>query len=123
MRGQKQPKENARVVSIKVVLVRPLFGPREWFIPPGSTVGELLERAHASALNHEIMIGRRVVDPSHPLKKGSVVHLVPRARGAIDPLSWRDTVGMFRDDPAFDDMVEAGRAIREADRASSQDED
>jgi hypothetical protein len=31
-------------------------------------------------------------------------------------LQWRETVGMFRNDPIFKEIADAGRAIRDADR-------
>ena len=30
--------------------------------------------------------------------------------------AWRETVGMFRGDPIFREIIEAGKVIREADR-------
>jgi hypothetical protein len=41
---------------------------------------------------------------------------IPRKR------SWLDTVGMFEDDADFEAMVQAGRAIREADRQAAREE-
>ncbi len=38
----------------------------------------------------------------------------PRAK------DWRRTVGMFDDDPGFEDVIAEGRAIREAERASAR---
>lgn len=119
MSRQLSPKKGAeREVLIKTVLVRPFFGAREWFVPPGSTVMDLLARAGARAAGHDIMIGARVVAPSEPLKKGAVVFLVPRTRAALEELTWQDSVGLFRDDAAFREMVEAGRAYRETGRES-----
>jgi hypothetical protein len=111
--------EKSRAATIKVALVRPIFGPREWSVPPGTTVGDLIARAKANALDHFILVGAEEVDPTRLLNEGDVVSLVPRTRASIGRMSWRDTVGMFKDDPTFEEMVQAGRAIREADRAAS----
>jgi hypothetical protein len=40
----------------------------------------------------------------------------PESNGLGAPKDWRSTIGMFADDPIWEQIVEEGRKIREADR-------
>jgi hypothetical protein len=77
--------------------VRPIVGPLDYSVEPHSTVADLLHQAHASALDHDTMIGKDKVDEYRVLKRGTVVFLMPRSKCALDNTSWRETIGMFRD--------------------------
>ena len=56
------------------------------------------------------------------LESGMLITIMPEPAGTPRMRSWLDTVGMFADDPDFEEMVEAGRAIREADRQAAREE-
>jgi len=47
-----------------------------------------------------------------------IVTIVPKPKPALDE-RWRDTIGMFHDDPEFRDLVEAVEATREAEKDRS----
>jgi hypothetical protein len=46
------------------------------------------------------------------------VFLVPQPKNVADREPWRETIGMFKDDPASEEMMEVVWAAREARRES-----
>ncbi len=59
--------------------------------------------------------GRELADQL-ALKNGMVVTVMPRAEQAAGPRSWRDLMGDFHDDPAFEEMMRFVWAAREAEK-------
>jgi hypothetical protein len=96
--------------------VRPGVDARECLVPPGSTVGDLLREAGACVHDQTVVIGPHAVEESHVLEPEAIVYLVPRVRNPSANGTWRDLVGAFRGDPIFREIVEEGRAIRDAER-------
>ena len=96
-------------------LLCPGVGPREFELPPGSTLSDLLKEAGLDTSKFSILINESRLEDAIVLQPGTTVSLVPRGDTA-QPEPWRATFGMFRDDPHFQEMVEEGRAIREAER-------
>jgi len=56
------------------------------------------------------------------LEEGMTVLLVPQPKYAADREPWRETIGMFKDNPAFEEMMEAVWAEREARRKTGNNE-
>ena len=74
---------------------------------PGPTRGNVLSLSMASLWRKSVV-----------LRPGTIVSVVPRPQRERDKSVLGETVGMFQDDPLFDEMVEAGRAYREAEQAA-----
>ena len=100
----------------KVTLLRPGFEAQEFSLPAGSTLADLLRAAQASAQGQEILIDGRPVEEVLALSQGAVVSLRPRPTPAAGAQSWLDTMGMFHNDPAFEEMMRAVEAEREAEK-------
>ena len=65
-----------------------------------------------------LFIGDKDLAEYAVLEEGVTVFLVPQPKHAADREPWRETIGMFKDDPAFEEMMEAVWAEREAGRKS-----
>ena len=83
----------------------------------GSTLADLLKSHNLSSPEAAILIDGTELTEYIPLKTGMVITIVPQLGHATERDAWRETVGMFPDDGLFQEMVDAGTAIREADRA------
>jgi hypothetical protein len=103
-----------------VILIRERVGREDHTLPEGATLADLLRAAGVGDAPHVITIDGRSIEEFLVLRPGMVVSLIPVISKAVTRDSWRQTVGMFRDDPHFHEMVEAGRAIREADREAAR---
>lgn len=110
------------VIKAGVTLLRPGVDAQEIELPEGATLADLLREARADTSEQAIFIDGRPVEEWIVLQPNVVVSLVPRVRNATRPADWRETVGMFRDDPVFAEIAEAGRAIREAGREAARQE-
>ncbi len=105
-----------------VTLIRDGVGREEHTLPEGATLADLLREAQAAETPHVTTINGRSIEEFLVLQPGMIVTITPVISGPITKDSWRETVGMFKDDPHFQEMVDAGRAIREADREAAQKE-
>jgi len=103
----------------EVVLLRPGVDPETFTLPESATLGDLLREAGAAARSPNILIDGRPIEEAMILKTGSTIMILPEPDPAPPTKDWRRTVGMFADDPDFEEMVQAGRAIREADRKAT----
>ena len=103
----------------EITLVRPGLDPQAITLPVGATLADFLREAGVGISSHTIMIDGRPIEDVMVLKAGSVITLLPGIPLSPSNHSRRATVGMFADDHDFDEMVEAGRAIREADRKAT----
>ncbi len=103
-----------------VTLIRQGIGREEYSLSEGATLADLLRQARARAEDVTISIDGRPLEGLVPLPPGAIVTLTPRPKPVN--LGWIQTYGMFRDDPLFQEMVEASRAIREADREAARTE-
>lgn len=101
-----------------VTLLRLGEGKQVYDLPQGSTLADLLRAAGIDLRTHEVMIDGLRIEDAIALRPGDIVSLSPRA--ADD--AWRETVGMFRGDPIFGAIIEAGRALREAERDEARRE-
>jgi hypothetical protein len=88
----------------------------------GSTVADLLHQTDVSACPSNILIGGKDLAEFVVLEEGMTVCLVPQPKNAADREPWRETIGMFKDNPAFEEMMETVWAEREARRKSGNAE-
>jgi len=105
-----------------VTLIRLGVGKQAYALPEGATLADLLRTAQVQAESQAIYIDGRPIEEHLVVQDGMVVTIVPKPKNAATDDRWRETIGMFADDPTFQEMVDAGRAIREADRKAAQDE-
>jgi sulfur carrier protein ThiS len=108
--------------TITVTLVRPGIGTEVVELTEGSTVADLLRQTGANACHSNVFIGDKDLAEYAVLEEGVTVFLVPQPKNAADREPWRETIGMFKDDPAFEEMMEAVWAEREARRKSGNAE-
>lgn len=108
--------------DIEVTLLRPDVGSQTFILSEGATLGDLLRKAGAAVRDPGILIDGRPLDEVMLMESGMTITIVPETPEIPGKRAWRDTVGMFADDPDFEAMVEAGRAIREADRRAAREE-
>ncbi len=102
-----------------VILLRLGVGKSEFDMPVGSTLADLLRAAGVEADGQEILVDGRKLEEAVVLRPGMIVTLAPEPKSASPERSWRDSLGMFRDDPVFRELVEAVEASREAEKDRS----
>jgi hypothetical protein len=107
--------------QVEVTLVCADTGAKSFTLPAGATLGDLLREAGATADGAHIMIDGRPIEEALTLKSGTNITILPAPRTPAK-LPWRDTVGIFADDPTFEEAVAAERAIREVDRKATLEE-
>jgi hypothetical protein len=88
-------------------------------LPEGATLADLLREAGAAICSPKLLIDGRPIEEAMTLGHGMTIAIVPEPPETPRKRSWLDTVGMFADDPDFEEAVAEGRAIREADRRAS----
>jgi sulfur carrier protein ThiS len=99
----------------EVTLLRPDLGSQTFNLPEGATLADLLREAGGEIQAKNVLIDGRPVEEFVILNSGMAITVIPEPLGQRKR-SWLDTVGMFADDPDFEEAVAAGRAYREADR-------
>ena len=65
-----------------VILARAGVGGKKYFVPPGSTVGDLLRAAEATAENQDLMVGPNKVTVDTVLQPNTLLFTVPRPKNA-----------------------------------------
>ncbi len=110
--------------TIRVTLLRPGVGTKVVELAEGSTVAALLRQAgaDAGAYQSNIFIGDKDLTEYAVLEEGMIVSIVPQVKNAADREPWRETIGMFKDNPAFEEMMKDVWAQREARRQSGNGE-
>lgn len=98
-----------------VTLLRPGIGTETMVLTEGSTLADLLRQAGVRPSNSSIFIDGRELAEHLVLKNGMVITVVPQAKNAATQ-SWRDLMGDFHDDPAFEEMMQAVQAARDAEK-------
>jgi hypothetical protein len=100
----------------EVTLVRPGVGTETVALAEGSTLGDLCRQAGINASDSSILIdGRELVDQLL-LKAGMVVTVMPQPERALGARSWRDLMGDFHEDPAFEEVMSIVEAERKAEK-------
>jgi sulfur carrier protein ThiS len=102
-----------------VVLLRLGVGKQEFVLPEGATLADLLREAGVNPDDREIMIDGRRLAEILVLQPGMIVTVLARAGATSRPPPWRDTIGMFHDDPVFEEMMRLVQAEREAEKEMS----
>lgn len=106
---------------VQVTLLRPDVGQQIFKLAEGATLADLLRESGAAISSPNVLIDGYSIEDVLPLKSGMVITIVPQTSQTPSNGSWRETIGMFQDTPAFRAMIAEGRAIREADRAAARE--
>ena len=101
--------------SIKFTQFTPGLGPRLFSRTEGATVADLLREAGEPITGVSVLTDGKPIEEVTALKSGMIVCLAPTPPTSSGKRSWRDSVGTVQDTPEFQEMIAAGRAIREAD--------
>lgn len=105
--------------TITVTLVRPGVGTKVVELTEGSTVADLLRQTGASVCHSNVFISDKDLTEYAVLQEGMTVFLVPQPKNAASEQSWRDLMGDFHDDPAFEELMQAVQAARDAEKEHS----
>ncbi len=105
-------------LDMDVTLLRSNLGSQTFKLPEGATLADLLREAGGGIQAKNILIDGRPLEEFVILNSGMAVTVLPEPIGSRQR-TWLDTVGMFADDPTFEEAVAAGRAYREADRQAT----
>jgi hypothetical protein len=106
----------------EVTLVRPGIETETVVLPEGSTLADLLRQASVEMDHSEVLIDEKSMAEHLVLKTGMTIRIVPEPKGGDETEPWRETIGMFKDDPAFEEMMKAVWAAREAEREAGHGE-
>lgn len=112
--GRKKKKRPEGETRLGVTVLRLGLGKEEYALPEGSTLADLLRKAGESLDCHDVMIDGRPLADQILLQSGMIVSIVPKSNGSVATAPWRETIGMFRDDPAFEEMMRDVEAARRA---------
>jgi hypothetical protein len=125
MRAQRKEPKMGKASTAKrgmeVSLLRPKRESSTFRLPEGATLGDLLREAGTGFGSANILVDGRPIEDLVGLASGMVVTILPAPRTSPND-AWIETVGMFADDPTFEEGVAEGRAIREADRRAALEE-
>jgi hypothetical protein len=103
----------------EVTLVRPGIGAETVFVPEGSSLSELLRQADVQTDQRAVFIDQKPMSDHVVVKTGMVITIVPQPKNAANCRSWRDLMGNFQDDPAFEEMMQAVQAERDDEKEHS----
>jgi sulfur carrier protein ThiS len=106
----------------EVTVLGMMGGPQTVTLPEGATLADLLRHVGAEARSLNFLIDGRYIEEALVLKSGMRITIFPESLLASPGKDWRKTVGIFADDPTFDEFVAACRAIREEDRRLTLEE-
>ncbi len=103
----------------EVTLIRQGVGREEFTLPEGATLADLLQKAQAQTEGQIIHIDGKSLEEQFVLHPGMIITVVtPKSNTTLDE-RWRETIGMFHDDPEMRELVEAVEATREAEKDRS----
>ena len=72
--------------------------------------------AQAGVEDHDILLDGKPLAESVILEPGTIVSIVSKVKNAGAETAWMKGIGDFRDDPAFEEMMCAVQAAREAEK-------
>jgi sulfur carrier protein ThiS len=103
----------------EVTLIRPGIGAETMVVPEGSSLSELLRQADIETDQRAVFIDQKPISDHVVVKTGMVITIVPQPKNAAESRSWKHLVGNFHDDPAFEEMMQAVQAERDAEKEQS----
>jgi hypothetical protein len=113
-----KPKATANAKT-GVTLLRIGVGKERYDLPEGATLADLLRLAQAESDHLEVLIDGRPLAECLVLQPDTIVSVAPKPRDTAPRGDWRRNAGMFRDNPAFEEMTAEIEAKRKAGKKSS----
>ncbi|HZW33314.1 MAG TPA: hypothetical protein VFF52_21530 [Isosphaeraceae bacterium] len=107
---------------IEVTLLRSEGDSQTLTLAEGATLADLLREAGAAIHSPKVLIDGRPIEEAMVLKSGMMITIPAQPPQAPPEKDWRSTIGMFADDPTFDEFIAECRAIREADRRATREQ-
>ncbi len=98
---------NLSTLEIRARIVRPGSGSREFSLPEGATLADLLRQSGSSWPNQAAFIDGIAAEETRTLHDGVVVTI-----GTRRDEPWRDSIPAFQDEALFDEYVETVNARR-----------
>ena len=102
-----------------MTLLRQGVGKQDFHLPAGATLGDLLRAAEVNQTTQEILHRWQIGGRCLRLAAGNDRIDRSPARNAVRDGLWREDIGMFHDDAAFRELVEAVEKSREAEKDRS----
>jgi len=100
----------------KVTLLRSGVGTQSVILPEGSTLADFLREAGAGISHSMVLVDSKRLEELVIPKAGTVITIVPAPENAASSESWRELMGDFHDDPAFEGMMKAVEGARDAEK-------
>ena len=104
--------EKTSTAEIQVHLVRSGIAARDYHLPEGATLADLLRRSGAPSADQAVLVDGVTPEEALALRDGAVVSIVPRPGHAASDEPWRATIPAFRDEDLFREYAEALKARR-----------
>lgn len=111
--------EKTSTAEIQVHLVRPGIAARDYHLPEGATLADLLRRSGAPA-DQAVLVDGVTPEEALALHDGAVVTIVPRPEDAAGDEPWRATLPALQDEDLYREYAEALKARR---RSEDPEED
>lgn len=103
-----------------VTLLRLGVGMEQIPLREGATLADVLREAGVDPSGQEVLVDGRRIEEALTLQPGTIVSVGARAtNGQPEQPAWMKTIGMFKDDPIFEEMMNDVNAQREAEKNSS----
>jgi hypothetical protein len=109
----------AKSTRTRLTLLRLGVGKEEIELPEEATLADLLRVSAANLNTHEVLIDGKPLEELFAMRSGMIVSLAPRAKVPPAESQWPRSVGAFRDNPDFDEMMAAIEADRRAEIGGS----
>ena len=113
--GGSHERENTSTADIQVHLVRPGVAARDYHLPEGATLADLLHRSGSPAAGQAVLVDGVTPEEALTLRDGAIVTFVPRPGDVAGDKPWRVTIPAFRDEDLFREYTKALKARREED--------
>lgn len=102
-----------------VILIRMGVGREEHALPEGATLAKVLQMTQVDTEGQSIYVDGKPLEEYVILQPGMIVTIVPRAKNATNKERWSETIGMFKDDPTFQEFVDRVQTRRDRERGKA----
>ena len=108
--------EESTTTGIPVTLLRMGVGKQEMTLPEGATLADLLRATGITSEDVQIHIDGKELAERLTLDAGTIVSVIPREPKSPEYPPWKAGMGMFHDNPLFDEVMNAVEAARQAEK-------
>jgi hypothetical protein len=106
--------EKISTTGILVHLVRPGVAARDYHLPEGATLADLLRCSESLTAGQGVLVDGVTPEEAMLLRDGAVVTIVPESGRADGAEPWRATIPAFQNEELYREYAEALQARREA---------